>query len=167
VTAPTVQLLLDDGTGAFPYDITAYQEDELTWERGTPDEQSSVNPGSLSLTLDNTDGRFSLNNGTYAIDLDRLVRVKVNGANRWTGRVQSLPVSWPGGSDKYAIVQVTAIDDLARASRFTLQPHSCRTSWPTAHARSTGSPRTTGRRWPGTPRATASRRCPSPGRARR
>jgi len=120
---PTMQVLLDDGSATYPYDITAYVRlvDGFSWSRGRPDEQSSVSPGTLSITLDNTDSRFTLDDPTYAITLDRGIRVKVNGANRWTGRVQSLPGSWPFGGQEFAVVNVTATDDLARAQRRVLR----------------------------------------------
>jgi hypothetical protein len=141
MTAPTVQILLDDFGGGFPYDITAYQEGDLVWQRGTADEQSSIGAGTLTLTLDNTDGRFTygattltsglgfgtvpFGSGTFGgvtgIGLNQQIRVLVNGQVRWTGRVQAWPVSWPAGSDKFSYVTVTAVDDLARAARWTLR----------------------------------------------
>lgn len=60
--APTLRLLLDDGTGAFPYDITAYlrKKDGYELSRGRGDELADVTAGQLSsLTLNNTDGRFT------------------------------------------------------------------------------------------------------------
>ena len=63
---PTMLVLLDDGSATYPYDITAYVRlvDGFSWSRGRPDEQSSVSPGTLSITLDNTDSRFTLDDPT-------------------------------------------------------------------------------------------------------
>lgn len=78
---PTTQVLLDDGTGTFPYDITTKARLAYGVTRGRQDEQSSVTPGTLSLTLDNTDGRFTLGSTTIAnpspIRVDQRIRVKV------------------------------------------------------------------------------------------
>ena len=62
---PTVQVLLDAATNdrSFPHDITAYVS--LTAgisvsTRGRTDELSAGQPVTCTMTLDNTDGRFSL-----------------------------------------------------------------------------------------------------------
>lgn len=119
---PSIVVKLDDGTGTYPYTITQYVRlvEGITWSRGRPDEQQSVSPGQLSMTLENTDGRFSQGTGTYNPQPDRLIQLTVSSQVRWTGRVQSWPVAWPTGGDEYATVQITAVDDLARAARRTL-----------------------------------------------
>src|SRR3954471_21765572 len=106
---PTVQVLLDNFLGAFPYDITQYVRivDGMAFSRGRPDEFAQASPGSLGLTLENIDGRFTLGSATYGIGLNQKIRVKLNGTSFWTGRVQAWPVSWPTGGQEYAVVQVT------------------------------------------------------------
>jgi hypothetical protein len=116
---PTTQVLLDDGTGTYPYDVTTFTRlpDVVNWSRGRGDEFSSNQTGALSLTFDNTDGRFTVGDPTYNVACDQGVRIKVAGSNRWTGRVQAWPVSWPDGDDTFAVVQATATDALAALAR--------------------------------------------------
>lgn len=123
MTIPTRQILLDNFTGAFGFDITQYVRlvDGITFGRGRSDEFAQAGPGSLSLTLDNTDGRFTLGSATYGIALDQQIRVKVNGTTMWTGYVQQWPVAWPTGGQEYSTVQVTAVDAFARMARRTLR----------------------------------------------
>lgn len=119
---PVIQVLLDDGTGTFPYDVTAYVRlvSGIASQRGRADEQSDNQPGTLSITFDNTDGRFTPGNVTYGITLDRLVRVKFATLTRWTGALVSLPVSWPDGGQEFSVVQATATDALAVMARRVL-----------------------------------------------
>ena len=84
VGLPTVQVQLDDANngGTWPNDITAYFRlpEGFAITRGRSDELSQVQPGSLTITLDNTDGRFTLGStagGYGAINVDRGIRVKV------------------------------------------------------------------------------------------
>lgn len=126
---PTITVLLDDASniGTFPYDITQFVRlsagINLTGGRG--DEFSEVQPATLALTLENTDGRFTLGStvgGYGAINIDRRIRyVRQVGANPavtvFTGYVQQWPVEWPSGSDLFALTQVTAVDRMARLSR--------------------------------------------------
>lgn len=129
---PSVQVLLDDvnNGGTWPHDITAYVRltDGYQITRGRADEQSDIQPGQLSITLDNTDGRFTLGTtggGYGAINLNRGIRVKatVGGttSTRFTGYVQAWPVDWPDGSDLFSRVTVTATDAMARWARRTLR----------------------------------------------
>ena len=113
---PTVQVLLDAATNdrSFPYDITGFVSLDAgigISTRGRSDELSAAQPVTCALTLDNTDGRFSLGAATYgALDVNRLIRVKVNGVNRFTGFVQSWPVAWPNGGPGLATAAITATD---------------------------------------------------------
>ena len=113
---PTVQVLLDSVSNdrTFPHDITAYVS--LTAgisisTRGRADELSAGQPVTCTLQVDNTDGRFSLGAATYgALNVNRLIRVKVNGVNRFTGFVQAWPVAWPNGGPGLATASITATD---------------------------------------------------------
>jgi len=129
---PTVQVLLDDtsGTGTWPYDITAYVELQYGYSitRGRSDEVGDVQPSTLGMTLNNTDGRFTLGTtggGYGAIATDRRIQVKhtVSGVTttRFTGFVQDWPVEWPGGGDAYAVAPITAVDRLSRLNRRVLR----------------------------------------------
>ncbi|MCC7268780.1 MAG: hypothetical protein IT546_15780, partial [Caulobacteraceae bacterium] len=65
---PTLLVELDDGSGTFPYDITEYVSLSSGWSigpHGRPDELQEVQATSLNLTLDNTDGRFTLGAALY------------------------------------------------------------------------------------------------------
>jgi len=128
---PTVQVLLDDGTGSFPYDITSkvLLAGGIGFTRGRDDWQDAVTAGTLSLTLNNSDGRFSPGSTTIAspspIKVDAQIRFKetVNGVTytRFTGYVKSWPVSWPATVATFATVAVTATDAQARAERRVLR----------------------------------------------
>lgn len=132
MTTPTLQVLLDDASngGTFPYDISAYVRfapGVKAARAGRPDEQSSLSPGSLELTLNNADGRFtfgSTSGGYGAINLKRQVRVNatVNGVTTtlFTGPVMSWPVVWESGSVN-AFSAVSAVDPLADAERRDLR----------------------------------------------
>ncbi len=133
---PTIQVLLDDGTGTYPTDITSSVRmvEGLVSSRGRADEQSDNQPGSLTFTLDNTAGLLTPSGfGTGGFggfgfgggpSLDQGVRVKIAGLTRWTGRLQSIPVSWPTGGEEFAVVQATATDTLATLARRTLRSSS-------------------------------------------
>lgn len=132
---PTVQVLLDDGTGTFPYDLTnlggkSYVRIGHQINRGRQDELADVTPGQLqNLTLDNTDGRFTPGSTIIAspspIKADARIRIKetANGTTvtRFTGYVQQWPVGWPSGGDTLSEVTVTATDAQARAERRPLK----------------------------------------------
>lgn len=131
VGLPTVAVHLDDGTGTFPYDVTTKVRmvDGISITRGRGDEQSTVQPGKMTLTFDNTDGRFTLGSTIIAspspIVVNRKIRVRyVVGATTYTrfvGFVQEWPVTWPRGGDEFSTVQITAADALAAANRLPLR----------------------------------------------
>lgn len=128
---PTTQILLDNGTGTFPHDITNRCRllDGFNFNRGRDDEQSSVTAGTLSLALNNSDGRFTPGSTVITspspITVDQRIRLKetVNGVTytRFTGYVKSWRVSWPAGVDSHSVVHVTATCAQARAERRTLR----------------------------------------------
>lgn len=125
---PTVTVKLDDGTGTFPYDITAYVRltDGIEISRGRSDEFDTPQPGRLTLTLNNRDGRFTFGNATYNVDRDQQIRVQYKvGANptrtRFTGYVEEWPISWESPNGAQSVVQITAYDRLASLSRRTLR----------------------------------------------
>ena len=128
---PGVQVLLDDGTGAFPYDISSFCRVGYSISRGRQDEQSAVTPGQMSgLVADNTDGRFTIGSTIIAtpspIRLDNNIRLKVTPVGqatvtRHTSHMQELPVSWPTGGDNLSEVTLVATDAQARAIRRILR----------------------------------------------
>lgn len=122
---PTLVVELDDGTGTYPHDISQYVRlpASVSITRGRGDEFSEVQPSTLTLTLDNIDGRFTYGSGTYNCAIDQGIRVSyldpVGGSpiRRFTGYVQGWPASWPGGGDTYSVVEVTATDQMPRWAR--------------------------------------------------
>lgn len=128
---PTLKVLLDDGAGTFPYNITAYvlATDGYQISRGRDDWQAEVTAGELSLTLNNSDGRFTPGSTLIAsptpIVVDRRIRLQeiVNGVTytRFTGYVKSWPVGWPETVATFSKVQLTATDAQARAERRPLR----------------------------------------------
>lgn len=124
---PTTQVLLDDGTGTFPYDITdrVLQDPGYTFDRGREDEGSAVSAGVLNLTLNNSDGRFTPGStilGTPSpVVVDQQIRVKETVAGttytRYTGYVKAWPVAWPAVVSTYSTASITAADAQARAER--------------------------------------------------
>jgi len=130
--SPATQVLLDDasGGGTWPYDITTYVELQYGYSitRGRSDEVGDVQPSTLGMTLNNSDGRFTLGTtggGYGTINTDRRIQVKhtVSGVTttRCTLYVQDWPVEWPGGSPGYALAQITATDRLTRLNRRVLR----------------------------------------------
>ena len=81
MTLPTPTVLLDDGTGSFPYDVTdkVLAVDGYDLDRGRQDWQGGVTSGSLGLTLNNSDGRFTPGSTTIAtpspIRVDQQIRL--------------------------------------------------------------------------------------------
>lgn len=103
---PTAHVLLDDGTGTFPIDITTKVRlpDGITRLLGRGDELSEIQPGQLTLVCDH--------DATLASQLviDRQIRVTYNGDTRGTWFIRAKPVSWPSGGDEYAVITLTAVD---------------------------------------------------------
>lgn len=138
---PTVQVLLDDGTGTYPFDITGFTEGAATMSRGRAnDEFAQAQAETLSLTLDNSDGSLTgagagfgvgpFGVGPFGVGAvtaypGQGIQVKLTlGATtvtRFTGRLTELQVGWPGGGDDYATVQLAASDVLADLSRRQLR----------------------------------------------
>lgn len=127
MTGPTLLVKLDDGTGTFPYDISQYVDLKLplTINRGRGDELSQVQAATLTLTLTNTDGRFTVGSVTYGIAMNQKIRVTetvgATTSHRFTGFVQNWPTAWPLGSDTYSTVTITATDLFARLARTKLK----------------------------------------------
>jgi len=110
-------------------DITAYLRlsDGVTFNRGRTDERSTSQPGNVSLSLNNDDGRFTpgLPAGAYAplrIRCPIRVSFKPPGAGSytvlWTGLVDQFDPGWENG--KRAICRVSGSDRLARLQRRTM-----------------------------------------------
>jgi hypothetical protein len=147
VTLPTLQVLLDNGTGTFPFDITTkvLSLDGYDLSRGRADWIGAVTAGVLNLTLNNSDGRFTPGSTILAtpspITVDQQIRLVVTGVGvsgfglggfglggfgtggygQFTGYVKSWPVSWPAVVPTFAEVQLTAVDAQAKAERHPLR----------------------------------------------
>lgn len=111
------------------YEITPYvhqaPDTPMTLSIGRADELSDTQPGTLTLTLDNTDGRFSVGSTLVGIPIrvGMPIRVYVGEpayptTRKWFyGYVDSWPVEWPGGLGNNARSTITATDALTRLSR--------------------------------------------------
>lgn len=108
-------------------DVSEFVElaDGITITGGRSDERSTTEANTLSLTLDNTDGRFTFGKTTGAYYPDVVVGVPIrvratrpggSSSTRFVGYVDSWPVAWPG-SDASARVAITATSRLARLGR--------------------------------------------------
>jgi hypothetical protein len=113
---PTPHVLLDDGTGTFPIDITTKVRlpDAITRTLGRGDELSTIQPGTLALVCDY--------DATLAgqLVLDRQIRITYNGVTRGTWYVRAKPVSWPEGGDEYAVITLTCVDAWSNFASITL-----------------------------------------------
>lgn len=101
-------------------DITTYvrESDKIVIKYGRSDYQGQAEPSSLSLTLDNTGGRFVPRNPTGAyygsIGRNTPIRVSVDGGSgyvaRYTGYVAEWPPRWDvSGNDKYVQVEANGL----------------------------------------------------------
>jgi hypothetical protein len=123
MTVPNLLVQLDDTSGAFVHNVTAYVHlpSGVETKRGRNDEDDTVAASELKLRLDNVDGRFTLGSTTYGIRIDQRIRVtETVGATtsiRFTGYVEDWPTSWPSPSASHAVTYVTAVDRLARLER--------------------------------------------------
>jgi hypothetical protein len=105
-------------------DVSAYVEADagISIGFGRGDERSTADANTLSLTLDNTDGRFTagLASGAYHpnVKIGRPIRVTATpdggtASVRFVGYVDEWPVSWDG-SDAHATATITATSRMAR-----------------------------------------------------
>lgn len=126
---PSVQVFLGeeamiDGAPTW-VDVSAYVRLErgLTVTRGST-YGSGAQPGTASLVLDNTDGRFTVGNVSSPlypyVHLQSLVKMLRDGRPWFVGRIQSMPLFWPSGGDSECLVSVTLADRLARFGRMSV-----------------------------------------------
>lgn len=120
---PTLLIELDDGTGTFPYDVTAWVNLKAGWslERGRRDEFADIDPAVFRLQFDNTDGRFTLGSPTYGIRVDHPIRLTETFGSttsvRHTGFVQDWPTMWDSPTAVRAVMRVTSVDWQSRLQR--------------------------------------------------
>ena len=103
-------------------DVTAYHDyhSPTTIKRGRNSVLDTAQPGTLSLTLFNNDGRFSPTSGSPYwpnVRPNVMIRVTVNGSVRFYGYVDDWTPVYGGNSDVDARVQVTATDRTRIMSR--------------------------------------------------
>ena len=98
------------------HDITSYvyMRDKIALTRGTPNESTTADAATCTMTWNNRDGRFSPRNPTSPlyglIGRNTPVRVKVNGNIRFSGEVSALPQAWDTtGTDVYVQVQAAGV----------------------------------------------------------
>jgi len=104
------------------HDITiyVYMRDKIAHTCGTPNEATTADPSTLTLTLNNRDGRFSPRNPLSPlyglIGRNTPIRLKVNTNIRFSGEVSAWPQAWDTtGTDVY--VQIQAAGVLRRLSQ--------------------------------------------------
>lgn len=105
-------------------DVSDYVEghQQVTMTRGRQDEFSESQPATITLTLDNKDGRFTPGNtgSPYYPNVKRSTPIRLTVTEggvtyrRFTGFIKEWPVVWPQSSDGYASVTVTAVTEQAR-----------------------------------------------------
>lgn len=125
----TVEIAFDSGYSTPAVDRTWTDVTEW-WEasegysitRGRQDELTEAGPSTLSLTFDNTDGRFTPGRSSSPyypnVKIGRPIRVTVTPAGgtpsvRFVGYVDEWPVEWDG-TDAYARAAITATSRTAR-----------------------------------------------------
>lgn len=144
---PTGTVKLDDGSGTYPIDITSLVELEegiTVSAYGRVDEFDQAQAATLELVLNNTDGALTVGSAGLGFGLGGFGLGGFGGAsgggllqpgmgirftetfgattrNRFTGRLSTLDLNWPGGGDKFSLVGVTAVDVLADAGRKILR----------------------------------------------
>jgi len=95
--------------------------------RGRQDEQGDVSPSKCTLTLDNSDGRFTAGNvnSPYYPNVKKGRRIRVSETwdgttyRRFTGYVDSWPVTWADASATVADAAISASSRLARLAKGT------------------------------------------------
>lgn len=105
-------------------DVSEYVElqDGIKIDYGRSDEVSAADANTMSLTLDNKDGRFTWGNTASPyypnVKLGRPIRVTatVGGSDyvRFVGYINQWPVEWPGDSAGFATTSITASSRLSR-----------------------------------------------------
>jgi hypothetical protein len=116
-----VQVLLDDGTGTFPYNITSKVR-SYSIRPGRQNEYGAIEATQLQMRLDNTAGEFTFGKPTYNTDVDQLIRVietkNATTSTQFTGPVDEWPTEWPNGTDLYSEVSITARDRRVKLDRW-------------------------------------------------
>lgn len=126
---PTLTVELEDGSGNFTNDITAYvRQRSFTLSRGWSDEneEDNVQPAELKLELDNKVGEFTLGAANFnGITKDKRIRLSetVGGTTyrRVVGYVPDWPTKWESALANMAIAGITAMDRFARLNRRKLR----------------------------------------------
>lgn len=106
-------------------DVSDYAElsDGVDIGYGRADELSTADANSLTVSLDNTDGRFTWGNAASPyypnIKIGKPIRVTVTlptsgTVTRYTGFVNEWPTEWPTGGQEYAKAVVSAASRLSR-----------------------------------------------------
>ncbi|MBI4900891.1 MAG: hypothetical protein HY829_10490 [Actinobacteria bacterium] len=131
---PSVQVFLGEETagidGAVTWvDITTYLRFEYPVTRSYGRSYGGgAQPGTASLTLENTDGRFTVGNASSPyypyVHLQALIKILRDGRPFFVGRIQAMPMSWPDGGDSLCVVTVSLADKMARYGRMTLRSYA-------------------------------------------
>lgn len=118
--AGRVYVAWDPPTAANPswIEVTQFVQKDpgIVITRGRPDGESDPQVGTATMTVDNTDGRWSPTNpfGAWFGQIRKGCWLRVDAlppsgvtSTRYTGFIQQLPVSWAG---RYSMVQISASD---------------------------------------------------------
>jgi hypothetical protein len=111
-------------------DVTDYVEGDrdISINRGRAEEDGQPQPSRLTLTLNNRDGRFTPEYAAGAnypnVKKGRPIRVRSEWPvssgifyDRFVGYIDEWPVEWPGGSDAWSTVPLSATSRMARLGR--------------------------------------------------
>lgn len=110
-------------------DVSAYVEADTITKitRGRSDELTTVQPGRLTITLDNRDGRFTPQNtaSPYYPNVKKGRRIRVRRmrplatsyVDRISGYIDEWPVSWPDGTSATSTVTITGSSRTSRLGR--------------------------------------------------
>lgn len=113
-------------------DVSAYVRGEfpISITRGRTDDNGDISPSRMSMTLDNTDGRFTSGDAGSpywpTVTRGRKVRVSIarpggGTSYRFTGFIDGWPLRWPSGGEEYAVAEIVAVDRMAADDRDTLR----------------------------------------------
>lgn len=106
-------------------DVSQWAEltEKLTIVHGRSDENANADPNRLTMTLDNSDGRFTAGRAASPyypnVKIGRPIRVTATpvggvASTRFLGYVEEWPVEWTKDVDAYAAATITALSRMAR-----------------------------------------------------
>lgn len=108
------------------YDLTPFCLAFSAKRSGRQYDTDQTQPGTCTLTLENTDGRFDPGYSAIGnvVRVNRMIRIRAGGssgtaATLWTGYIDSYTRSWPGGYAQ-SVTEITATDVMKFYARQSL-----------------------------------------------